>query len=79
MSLLPFVYETLCAILYNLYNTKNIKNTHGGYVTFSNTCVFFTFFKPYKNIKSRKASHVQKNSHLSDSTYPSPFQDITLG
>ena len=52
----------LCAILYYLYNLKNIKNTHGGMlllvklqakacnVTKSNTppWMFCTFFKLYK-------------------------------
>ena len=53
---------TRCAIWYNLYNLKNVKNTHGGVLllaklqakgcsfTKSSTppWVFFTFFKLYK-------------------------------
>ena len=38
-----------CAIWYHLYNLKNVRNTHGGMLSFtkSNTppWVFFTFFK----------------------------------
>ena len=45
-------YVVLCAIWYHWYNSKNVKNTHGGVLlnfTESNTppWVFFTFFKLY--------------------------------
>ena len=55
----------LCAILYRLYNLKNVKNIHGGmsllvklqaYFTKSNTplWVFFTFLKWYKWYQNAK-------------------------
>ena len=48
-----FTIYVRCAILYHLYNLKNVKNTHGGVTcnfTKINTppWVFFTFFKLYK-------------------------------
>ena len=56
------IYETLCTIWYHLYNSKNVKNTHGGVLhlvklqtkvsNFTKTNalpgVFFTFLKFYK-------------------------------
>ena len=49
------LYETLCAIWYNLYNLKNTKNTHVGVLLLiifakSNTLpqAFFTFLKLHK-------------------------------
>ena len=54
--------RTLCAIWYHLYNSKNVKNTHGGVLhlvklqakvsnftkTNAPSGVFFTFLKFYK-------------------------------
>ena len=59
--------ETLCAIWYHLYNTKNMKNTFGGMlllvklqVTFNHPC--FSCFLNYTNgTKSSKASQLRLN------------------
>ena len=56
------IYETLCVIWHYLYNSKNLKNTHGGVILLvklqASSCnftkritlpwVYFTFFKLYK-------------------------------
>ena len=45
-------YVMLCAIWYNLYNLKNVKNTHGGVLLLMKlqalVCSFFTLSKLYK-------------------------------
>ena len=62
----------LCTIWYHLYNSKNVKNTHGGVLLFVklqaiNTppwvlFTFFFFFTCINDAKSCKASHVYYES-----------------
>ena len=66
---MAFIFKMLCAIWYHLYNSKKVRNTHGGVlfleklqalaaikVTLLHGC--FSFFLNCKNsIKSRNASH----------------------
>ena len=55
-----------CAIWYNLYNLKNVKNTHGGVlllvlkVTLLHGC-FSRFLNCTKGTKSRNAPHIMMN------------------
>ena len=81
-----------CAILYHLYNLKNVKNTHGGVLilvklqaTKINTppWAFFTFLNCTNGIKSRKAPHF-RNKTLSQmfdrvlNTPPMSIRPLTL-
>ena len=57
-------YETLCAVCNHLYNSKNVKKTHGGMLHLPATLLkltlfhgcFSRFFELYSGTESRKAS-----------------------
>ena len=56
-----------CAIWYYLYNLKDVKNTHGGFLLLvklqafnTSPWVFFTFLNCTNCTKSRNASYMQK-------------------
>ena len=61
-----YLNETICTIWYHLYNSKNVKNTHGGVLLLEKLqakgstppWVFFTFFNCTNSTKSFKASQI---------------------
>ena len=66
-----WMYLWMCGVhLCNLYNFKNVKNTHGGVLILvklqAEVWMFFTFFKLYKCYQTRNASHILHGNFFSN-------------